>query len=116
VKLRGRLGALEEREFRLLWLSRVEGWSEFRRQTWIWVSVLHFGLFHMTALACFFVLTPVIAKKELGGSSAYATIMVGAGLGAVVGSLLAMRFKPQRQLVVAFLTVAICRSFWSAMR
>ena len=84
-----------------------EGWSEFRRQTWIWVSVLHFGLFHMTALACFFVLAPVIAKKELGGSSAYATIMVGAGLGAVVGSLLAMRFKPQRQLVVAFLTVAI---------
>jgi MFS family permease len=88
-----------------------EGWSEFRRQTWIWVSVLHFGLFHMTALACFFVLTPVIAKKELGGSSAYATIMVGAGLGAVVGSLLAMRFKPQRQLVVAFLSVAI----WSSV-
>lgn len=84
-----------------------DGWSEFTRQTWIWVSVLHFGLFHMTALACFFVLTPVIAKKELGGSSAYATIMVGAGLGAVVGSLLAMRFKPQRQLVVAFLTVAL---------
>jgi MFS family permease len=88
-----------------------EGWSEFKRQTWIWVSVLHFGLFHMTALACFFVLTPVIAKKELGGSSAYATIMVGAGLGAVLGSLLAMRFKLQRQLVVAFLSVAI----WSTV-
>jgi MFS family permease len=84
-----------------------DGWSEFTRRTWIWVSVLHFALFHMTALAAFFVLTPVIAKKELGGSSAYATIMVGAGLGAVVGSLLAMRFKPQRQLMVCFLTVAI---------
>jgi MFS family permease len=84
-----------------------DGWKEFTRQTWIWVSVLHFGLFHMTALACFFVLTPVIAKRDLGGSSAYATIMVGAGVGAVVGSLLAMRFKPRRQLVVCFLTVSV---------
>ena len=83
-----------------------EGWTEFTRQTWIWVSVLHFGFFHMTALACFFVLTPVIAKNELGGSSAYATIMVGAGIGAVIGSLLAMRYKLRRQLVVAFLSVA----------
>ncbi len=84
-----------------------EGWSEFTRQTWIWVSVAHFSLFHLTALACFFVLGPVIAKEELGGSSAYATIMVGAGLGSVVGSLLAMRYKPERQLVVCFLSVAI---------
>jgi MFS family permease len=85
----------------------VDGWREFTRKTWIWVSVLHFALFHLTALACFFVLAPVIAKRELGGSSAYATIMVGAGAGAVVGSLLAMRFKPQRQLVVCFLTVGV---------
>lgn len=84
-----------------------EGWSEFTRQTWIWVSVIHFSLFHLTALACFFVLGPVIAKEELGGASAYATIMVGAGVGSVVGSLLAMRYKPERQLVVAFLSVGI---------
>jgi MFS family permease len=84
-----------------------EGWSEFTRQTWIWVSVIHFGLFHFTALASFFVLGPVIAKNELGGTSAYATIMVGAGIGSVIGSLLAMRFRLERQLVVCFLMVAI---------
>ena len=84
-----------------------EGWAEFTRQTWIWVSVGHFALFHLTALACFFVLTPVIAKNELGGSSAYATIMVGAGAGSVIGSLLAMRFRLERQLVVCFLAVAV---------
>lgn len=89
----------------------IEGWKEFTRQTWIWVSVLYFGLWHMTALASFFVLTPVIAKRELGGSSAYATIMVGAGVGAVVGSFIAMRYKPARQLVVVFLSVAL----WSAV-
>ena len=85
----------------------IDGWKEFTRQTWIWVSVLYFGLWHMTALACFFVLTPVIAKEELGGSSAYATIMVGAGVGAVVGSLVTMRYRPERQLVVVFTSVAL---------
>jgi MFS family permease len=89
----------------------VDGWNEFTRKTWIWVSVLYFGLFHLTALACFFVLAPVIAKRELGGSSAYATIMVGAGVGAVVGSLVAMRYKPRRQLVVVFLSTAV----WSVV-
>jgi MFS family permease len=84
-----------------------EGWTEFTRQTWIWVCVGHFALFHLTALACFFVLPPVIAKEELGGASAYATIMVGAGAGSVIGSLLAMRLKPQRQLVVCFLSISI---------
>ncbi len=85
----------------------MEGWNEFTRQTWIWVSVVYFGLFHLTALACFFVLAPVIAKRELGGSSAYATIMVGAGLGAVVGSLVAMRYRPSRSLVIVFLSCAV---------
>lgn len=89
----------------------IDGWKEFTRQTWIWVSVLYFGLFHLTALACFFVLTPVIAKRELGGSSAYATIMVGAGLGAVVGSLVAMRYRPRRSLVIVFLSCAV----WSVV-
>lgn len=84
-----------------------EGWSEFTRQTWIWVSVIYFSLFHLIALASFLVLGPVIAKEELGGSSAFATIMVGAGFGSVVGSLLAMRYKPERQLVVCFLAAAI---------
>jgi MFS family permease len=84
-----------------------EGWSEFTRQTWIWVCVIHFALFQAIALAAFFVLGPVIAKEELGGASAYATIMVGAGCGSVVGSLLAMRFKLERQLVVCFLSVVL---------
>ena len=88
------------------WTELVDGWKEFTRQTWIWASVLYFGLFHLTALACFFVLAPVIAKRELGGSSAYATIMVGAGVGAVVGSLVAMRYRPRRQLLVVFLSTA----------
>ena len=84
-----------------------EGWSEFTRQTWVWTCVCHFALFQFAALAPFFVLGPLIAEEELGGASAYATITAFGGIGSVVGSLAAMRFHPDRQLVAAFLSLVI---------
>lgn len=84
-----------------------EGWSEFTRQTWVWTCVCHFALFQFAALAPFFVLGPLIAEEELGGASAYATITAFGGVGSVIGSLAAMRFRPDRQLVAAFLSLLI---------
>jgi MFS family permease len=84
-----------------------EGWSEFTRRTWVWTCVCHFALFQFAALAPFFVLGPLIAEEELGGASAYATITAFSGIGSVIGSLAAMRFHPERQLVAAFLSLVI---------
>jgi MFS family permease len=84
-----------------------EGWSEFTRRTWVWVCVCHFALFQFVALATFFVLGPYISKTELGGASAYATITAFAGVGSIIGSLVALRFQPARQLVAAFLAIVI---------
>lgn len=82
-----------------------EGWSEFTRQTWVWTCVGHFALFQFAAIAPFLVLGPLIAEEELGGASAYATIMVFGGIGSVIGSLAAIQFRPDRQLVAAFLSL-----------
>jgi hypothetical protein len=84
-----------------------EGWTEFTRRTWVWVCVTHFALFQFAALAPLFVLGPLIAKEDLGGASAYATISAFGGVGSVLGSLAAMRFRPQRQLVAAFLLLIL---------
>jgi MFS family permease len=84
-----------------------EGWSEFTSRTWIWACVTHFALFQFAALAPFFVLAPVIAKQELGGASAYATILSATGVGSVIGSLLALRLQPRRPLLVAFLLLLV---------
>jgi MFS family permease len=84
-----------------------EGWTEFTRRTWVWVCVTHFALFQFAALAPFFVLGPLIAKRDLGGASAYATITACGGIGSVIGSLAALRFHPDRQLVAAFLSLVI---------
>jgi MFS family permease len=84
-----------------------EGWSEFTRQTWVWICVCHFALFQAAALAPFFVLGALIAEEDLGGASAYATITAFSGIGSVIGSLTAIRFRPDRQLVAAFLSILI---------
>jgi predicted MFS family arabinose efflux permease len=80
----------------------VEGWREFTSRTWVWVSVAHFALFHLFVLAPFWVLTPIVADEELGGASAYATILAATGVGSILGGLLALRVEPRRPLAVAF--------------
>ena len=67
----------------------------------------HFALFQFAAIAPFFVLGPLIAEQELDGASDYAIISAFAGVGSVIGSLTAMRLKPERQLVATFLAVVL---------
>jgi len=47
------------------------------------------------------VLGPLVAKEQLGGAGAWATIAVAWGLGAVVGGLVALRYRPRRPLLAA---------------
>jgi predicted MFS family arabinose efflux permease len=93
----------ETREVRTRFVTDlVEGWREFRSRTWVWASVAHFALFHLFVLAPFWVLTPLVADDELGGASAYATILTAMGVGSILGGLIALRVEPRRPLAVAF--------------
>jgi MFS family permease len=83
----------------------VEGWREFTSRTWVWVSVTHFAFFHLLVLAPFWVLAPVVAEEELGGASAYATILTTMGVGAILGGLVALRVEPRRPLATAFVLI-----------
>jgi MFS family permease len=80
----------------------VEGWREFRSRTWVWVSVTHFAFFHLLVLAPFWVLAPIVADEQLGGASAYATILTATGVGAILGGIVALRVQPPRPLATAF--------------
>ena len=93
----------ETREVRTRFVADlVEGWREFTSRTWVWVSVAHFALFHLFVLAPFWVLTPIVADEDLGGASAYATILASMGAGSILGGLVALRVEPRRPLAVAF--------------
>jgi predicted MFS family arabinose efflux permease len=80
----------------------VEGWREFSSRTWVWASVTHFAFFHLFVLAPFWVLTPIVAKEELGGAGAYATILAAMGAGSILGGFVALRVEPRRPLATAF--------------
>ena len=73
----------------------------------MWVSVAHFALFHLFVLAPFWVLTPIVADDELGGASAYATILAAMGAGSILGGLIALRVEPRRPLAVAFAVILL---------
>jgi MFS family permease len=81
------------------------GWREVRSRKWLWVSILDFAVFQIVVLSVIYVLGPVVAADELGGASAWASIATGLGAGLVLGSILALRFRPTRPLSAAFAVV-----------
>lgn len=80
-----------------------EGWQGFRSRTWLWSSVLSFTLIVTVVFAPFVVLGPAVAKAHLGGAGAWAAIGTTTGIGAVLGGLVGLRWRPRFPLRTAFL-------------
>jgi hypothetical protein len=76
------------------------GWTEFSSRTWLWVVVLGAAIGNAVFTPAFLVLGPTVAADSLGGSSAWALIAAGFGIGAVAGGVLALSFRPRRPLLV----------------
>ena len=72
------------------------GWRAFTELTWVWVLTVWIALYFLVTYAPFFVLGPYIAKHSLGGAGAWATVVTGEGIGALVGGLVGLRLQPQR--------------------
>ena len=83
-----------------------EGWQEFTARRWLWASVLFFGIGNLT-FAGWYVLGPAIADERLGGAGAWAAILTAGGIGAVVGGVVAIRFKPDRPMVACVLAAML---------
>jgi MFS family permease len=77
-----------------------EGWGEFRRQTWLWTTIVFFGIGNF-AFASYFVLGPIIAKRDLGGAPAWAAATTAWSIGSLVGGLIALRFRPRKPLAAS---------------
>ena len=78
------------------------GWQEFRRQTWIWTTIVFFGIGNWAG-AALGVLGPLTAKQHLGGAGAWAAIVAAEGLGAIPGGVVALRFRFERPLLASCL-------------
>jgi MFS family permease len=82
-----------------------QGWDEFRRQTWIWTTIVFFGIGNF-AFASYFVLGPIVTKRDLGGAPAWAALTAAFSVGALVGGVLALRIRPKKPLA------ASCMAAW----
>jgi MFS transporter len=79
-----------------------QGWQEFRRQTWLWTTIVFFGIGNMAG-ASLLVLGPVLAKRDYGGAGAWAAWVTATGIGSIVGGVLALRVRPRRPLLASVL-------------
>jgi hypothetical protein len=82
-----------------------DGWREFIQRSWAVAMVASFGLFQLTYFPALLVLGPLVAKAELGGATAWGTILAIESAGAVVGGMIALRLRFNRPLVASQLFV-----------
>ena len=82
-----------------------DGWREFIQRSWAVAMVASFGLFQLTYFPALLVLGPLVAKAELGGATAWGTILAIESAGAVVGGMFALRLRFKRPLVASQLLV-----------
>jgi hypothetical protein len=80
-----------------------EGWHEFSSRSWVWISVACFGLYQLALFPAMNVLGPQVTRTELGGAGAWAAILSAGAIGAIVGNLVALRYRPARLLLASHL-------------
>ena len=80
-----------------------EGWREFTSRTWLWSTVMLFGVGNVFFMF-WGVLGPAIAIDRLGGAGVWGAILASSGLGSVAGGLIALRYRPSRPLVACVIT------------
>ena len=96
-----------DRPERMSFLADVRrGVHEVRSRRWLWTSFLCFAVSNIT-IAAYFVLGPLVVENELGGARDWGFILTGAAVGGVLGSMIALRWKPVRPLIPSFLIICV---------
>jgi MFS family permease len=79
----------------------VGGLREIAARRWLSVSLVTFAIGNV-AIATYFVLGPLIIQQELGGARDWGLVVTGGAAGGLIASLIALRYKPRKPLLVGF--------------
>ncbi|MCW3001855.1 MAG: transporter [Conexibacter sp.] len=77
-----------------------DGWDAFRSRTWLWSFVAFFAWGNVV-YAALTVVGPLIAERDLGGATAWGTIIAASGVGGLIGGAVALHARPSRPLLVS---------------
>ncbi|MGB9183008.1 MAG: MFS transporter [Solirubrobacteraceae bacterium] len=80
-----------------------EGWNEVRSRPWVWVTIAAFTGAVLCAYAQWYALAPLIARDHYGGAGLFGVLESVAGAGAVIGSLIGLRWRPARPMLAGLL-------------
>jgi predicted MFS family arabinose efflux permease len=84
-----------------------DGWSAFVEQTWVWVLVVYVSLYFLLTYAPFFVLGPYVAKHTMDGARSWAFVVTGEGVGALLGGVAGLRWRPRQPMVTTGLLLMV---------
>lgn len=88
-------------------LDLKEGWKEFASRAWVWSIVVQFTIINAAFSGIVMVLGPVIADASFGRAN-WGIIIATQSVGLIVGSFLALRWRPRRDLFIGAMLVALC--------
>lgn len=77
-----------------------EGFREVRSRSWVWSSIVVFGIFNLTT-SSLLVLGPAMLRGHASGMFSWAGIVAAMSVGEVVGNLVALRVSWDRPLLAA---------------
>jgi MFS family permease len=96
-----------ERAERVGFLTELRGgFAAVRSRDWLLWGVVAAAVYHV-ANGVVLVTVNVVALRELGGPSAVGVISAAEGLGGLIGSVVALRVRPQRPLVAGFVALGL---------
>lgn len=84
-----------------------EGWQEFISRAWVWAIVAQFTVINAAFSGIVMVLGPVIADASFGRAG-WGLVVAAESAGLITGSLLALRWRPRRDLLIGVILVALC--------
>jgi MFS family permease len=82
------------------------GLREIAARRWLSLSLVTFAIGNVT-IASYFVLGPLIVERELGGARDWGLVVTGGAAGGLLASLIALRYRPRRPLLVGFTIILL---------
>lgn len=76
------------------------GWRELVSRSWLWAVILWATTYLFLVVAPINVLGPLVAKESLGGAKAWGLIAASFSVGSLLGGTVALRWKPERPMLV----------------
>lgn len=90
-----------------LWQALRDGWQEFTARSWVWAVVAQFAVVNAAYTGMVMVLGPVIADDTFGRAR-WGMMIAAQSVGLILGSGIALRWRPQRPMLTSVTLVALC--------